>query len=551
MPFDLIRKMSTVVWLLIPILASAQTKIHKWSVYEMTLTASGNSANWYTDSSGGVVATFTGPGGVTRKVPGFWDGGNSFKVRFTPTVEGTWTYRTDSANPGLHGKTGELTCVAALAGKHGFLRTDAQYPYSFVRDDGTRFFMWGQTYYDVVISALTNDNWKEGIGRSLAYGMNKVRMHVYAQTYYRPGAEYSGYPDAQPYLGESTSPDRDRLNISYWRKLDEMVRYMDARGMVADLIITNPYWKNRMYGTDEQNDRFVRYTVSRYAAYTNVIWCLANEWNLSKNYGGDYPQDREDYSRMGSLAAASDPWRAEGKLLRPLSIHNISASIGFEYFDAPWPTYVANQYHNSRLVETPYGDVWGNAGIIYNARLSHQLGRAMPLANDEYGYIGQVHPPLAKKVTMTRTMLRGAIWGIATGGGYGSSGDSRLHPNGMGNPEITGDWLDAQGDYGDIRRLVDFFTKKGIEYWKMSGQNDLLTAGARAYVLAETGRQYVVYAATGGGFSVKLAEGSYKAWRYDPVDGKETSLGIIAGGGVRKFQTPTDHDYTVYLKWIR
>ena len=490
-------------------LAQAQSSVPKWATHELRLTASGDSSNWYADPNAGVTAAFSGPGGVTRNVAGFWDGGNSFTVRFTPWVEGAWTYRTSSPDAGLNGKAGTFTCVAPLAGSHGFLRIDARHPYSFVWDDGTRYFMWGQTYYDVLQPALVNDNWKTSVAKSLEYGMNKLRMHVYAQNFYKPGIEFTKYPDAQPYLGESKDPDRDRLNVPYFRKLDEMVQYMGSRGMVADLIITNPYFANRQFGTAQQNDRFVRYVVARYAAYPNVIWCVANEWDLSsKAYKGVYRQVKADFERMGALVREADPWMAEGAFLRPLSIHNTSR--GFEFFGSSWPTYAINQYGGWNP-DYDNGDQWGNAGIVHN------LGHNMPVVNDEYGYIGQISPKPRIRVNMTRIRLRGALWGIAVAGGYGSAGDFRVTPDSMGNVEITGDWLDAPEEYGDLKRMIDFFTTKGIEYWKMSSRNDLLTAGQRAYVLAEAGRQYVIYAATGGEFSLNLAAGSYNAWRYDPT----------------------------------
>lgn len=519
---------------------TGQTKVPKWSVYELELTASGRSGNWYTDPDGGALVVFTGPGGITRRVAAFWDGGNSFKVRFTPTVEGAWIYRVSSTNPGLNGKTGELTCVARATHDRGFLRIDAKHPNSFVWDDGTRYFMWGQTYYDVLQAALVNDNWKTSIAKSLEYGMNKIRLHVYAQNFYKAGIEFTKYPDAQPYLGGSTNPDRDRLNIPYFRKLDEMVRHMGTVGMVADLIITNPYWNNRQFGTAQQNDRFVRYIVARYAAYPNVIWCVANEWDLSSKgnmYKGVYRQKKADFDRMGALTRKIDPWMAEGAFHRPLSIHNTSRD--FEFFDSAWPTYAVNQYGGWNP-DYEDGDQWGNAGVIHN------LGNRMPVVNDEYGYIGQTFPRPRVRVNITRARLRGAIWGIAVAGGYGSAGDFRVTPDGMGNVEITGDWLDAPEEYGDLKRMIGFFTTKGIEYWKMSSHNGLLAGGGRSYVLAETGRQYVVYAATGGEFTVKLAPGSYNARRFDPVAGTETNLGTVTGG-IRRFSVPTDHDYVVWL----
>src|SRR5262245_14068003 len=113
----------------------------------------------------------------------------------------------------------------------------------------------------------------------------------------------------------------------------------------------------------------------------------------------------------------------------------------------------------------------------------------MPVVNDEYGYIGEASP-----IDLTRTQHRQAMWGIPAAGGYGYDGDFRMEP--MSNAEISGDWTDAS-EYDDIGRLIDFFTSKGLEYWKMSSQNSLKTSGDRVYVLApEPERRYLIYAAT-------------------------------------------------------
>jgi len=471
---------------------------------------------------------------------GFWDGGDSFKIRFAPTREGAWSYRTSSANPGLNNQSGEFACVRSPEGNHGFLRIDAHHPYSFVWDDGTRYFMWCQTFYDVMQPAMVNDNWKASIEKSVAYGMNKVRMHVHAQNFYEPGVEFTKYPDVQPYMGDSKNPNRDQLNNAYWKKLDEMVQFMADRGIVTDLIVTNPYWDNRQFGTAVQNDRLVRYVAARYAAYANVIWCLANEWDLSaggNHYKGTYRQTKADFDRMGKVLRNADAWMSESDFLRPLSIHNTTKD--FEFFGSGWPTNIIIQYGGWNP-DYDNGDEWGNGGIVHN------LGHNMPVVNDEYGYFGQINPKPKVRINMTREKLRGAIWGIATAGGYGSAGDFRITANGMGNVEITGDWLDATEEYGDLKRMIGFFTTKGFEYWKMSSQNGLVAAGTRIYILAETGREYIIYVALGGEFSVGLAPGSYKARLFDPTDGTDTSLGTV-GSGIVKFAVPTSHDYVVYL----
>ncbi len=280
--------------------------VAKWSTYDIDLTASGSSGNWYTDPNGSVVATFTGPGGITQTVSGFWNGNNTFAIRFTPTVEGSWTYTTTSANSGLNNQTGTIDAVAAADDNHGFLRSDPTNPTAFAWEDGTHYFMWGQIYDDIVQTAMVNDNWKTAIDNSLAHGMSKIRMNIYPDSA-SPGwtgndSDWStlihGYPYTVPYTGTSMSPDRDQLNLDYWQKLDEVVSYIESKGMVADLSITNPYNANNMYGTDTQNDRFVNYAVSRYAAYHNVIWNVSWEWNLSPGRGGAYPQNQADYERL-------------------------------------------------------------------------------------------------------------------------------------------------------------------------------------------------------------------------------------------------------------
>jgi len=516
--------------------AASAVEVPKWSTYDITLTASGSSANWYADPNGSVSAAFTGPGGVTQTVRGFWDGGETFKVRFTPEVEGEWTYTTRSQNSGLNGQRGKIAATAALPGCHGFLRIDPHHKDSFVWDDGARYFMEGQTYYDWMYAASVNDNWKTSVDSMLQYGFTKVRFEVYANNL---GDEHNEYPDIQPYVDTSKahrSPDRDSLNIAYWRKLDEMVAYMSAKGMVADLIVTNPYRGNRQYGPAEQNDRFVNYVVARYAAYPNVIWCMSNEWEVSAfaKSAGTNQQHKADYDRMGWLVRNGDPWMSRGQAVRPLSIHNVG--IDFAFFDS-WATYAVIQHHPN----TPTPDAAGNEGIVRNQ------GRGMPVANDEFGYPGWTNPPLKwLQYDVTRPRHRRAMWGIAAAGGYSSTADFREHPNGMGIPESTGDWT-CQPEYDDVKHMVDFFTTKGIEYWKMTSHNELKLAGDRTYVLAEAGRQYVAYVAVGGTIKLNLAPGSYHACLYNPRTGETTDWGTVSGG-VQAFTMPTGtEDWVLHL----
>ncbi|MCX8038777.1 MAG: DUF5060 domain-containing protein, partial [Candidatus Sumerlaeia bacterium] len=85
-------------WGVAPSYSAPETRagdIRQWAVHEITLTASTDFPNPYQDVE--VTAVFTAPDGRTQKtVHGFWDGGRTYKVRFTPTAKGAWTYTIQS-----------------------------------------------------------------------------------------------------------------------------------------------------------------------------------------------------------------------------------------------------------------------------------------------------------------------------------------------------------------------------------------------------------------------------------------------------------------------
>ena len=129
---------------------SAQTAVC-WKRTDIVLTSTADYANPYTDVS--LDAIFTHEDGTEIALYGFWNGGKEFRVRFAPTKEGIWTYRTkcsDSTNIGLHDCTGtifaEKNTGKTELDRHGFIRISDNGRY-FVHDDGTPFFWLGDTQW--------------------------------------------------------------------------------------------------------------------------------------------------------------------------------------------------------------------------------------------------------------------------------------------------------------------------------------------------------------------------------------------------------------------
>ena len=187
---------------------NAPIQASKWSMLEFSLVAESSYDSPYVDIT--VTARFTGPTGsaITKDIQGFWDGGQTYKVRFTPTVAGTWTYSINSI-PADHGLTrsGTINVSEASPVEHGFLRRDPASPYSFIFDDGTHFFMMGQTYYDIVENVAGGGSWKEAVHNSKSYQFDKIRILLYS---WGPARSNGGrlFEDIIPYTGGMTFTNR-------------------------------------------------------------------------------------------------------------------------------------------------------------------------------------------------------------------------------------------------------------------------------------------------------------------------------------------------------
>ena len=83
----------------------------RWGVFEIVL--SGPSAgNPYVDVSLG--ATFA-RNGSSVSVAGFYDGGGTYRIRFMPSQEGSWSFTTTSNVAALSGRTGAFTATSPAA----------------------------------------------------------------------------------------------------------------------------------------------------------------------------------------------------------------------------------------------------------------------------------------------------------------------------------------------------------------------------------------------------------------------------------------------------
>jgi hypothetical protein len=373
----------------IPLTATAQTvSVEQWAIYEITLKGS-SAGNPFVDVE--LTAQFH-QADKTVTVTGFYDGDGVYCVRFMPDRQGQWQYEIRSNRPELNGKRGSFAVTKPSANDHGPVRVRNTFHFAYA--DGTPFFPIGTTCY-----AWTHqgDDLEEQTLATLKQSpFNKVRMCVFPKHY----AYNQNEPMLYPFAG--TPPhtwDFTRFNTRFFRHLEERVGQLRDIGIEAELILFHPYDKghwgfDRMGAADD--DRYLRYIIGRLAAYRNVWWSLANEYDFMKE------KKEADWDRLLKTVAQSDPYHH----LR--SIHNGTLLYNHTH---PWVTHASIQ-NGSAVAD------FGRAGLYRDVYRK-------PVVFDEVKYEGDI-PQRWGHLSAEEMVHR--FWQAVIAGTYVGHGETYRHP---------------------------------------------------------------------------------------------------------------------------
>ncbi|KQV90410.1 alpha-L-rhamnosidase [Massilia sp. Root351] len=308
-------------------------------------------------------ATFT-QGARKVTVPGFYDGGGQYKVRFMPDAVGVWRYETHSNRPELRGHKGQLAAVAPSAGNHGPVRV--RNVRHFAYEDGTPYWQVGTTSYAWAhqTEALEQQTLKTLAGAPF----NKLRMAIF------PNHDDKSEAPRFPFAGQAPKAwDFTRFNPEFFRHLEQRVGQLRDIGVEADLILFHPYDKG-YWGFDRMpadvNERYLRYVVARLSSYRNVWWSMANEFDFLKE------KSMPEWDSYFQTVQASDPYQH----LR--SIHN---AFVFYNHTKPWVTHVsvqsgaiAEDYERAVLLRDVYNKPVVYDEVKYEGNFSRRWGQLKP-----------------------------------------------------------------------------------------------------------------------------------------------------------------------------
>ena len=225
-------------------------------------------------------------------VPGFWDGGSTWRVRFVCPSAGNWQCKTvcsDAQNSALHGRTAQVECTVYGGNldiyKHGFVTTRYGEKY-LTYDDGTPFYYLGDTHWQLaqepveMVAAICEKRVQQGF-TVYESQPNDCRFN----TAVTENVREDGLSDLRA-LDEKFRAIADsgltHANSQFFWPLSGMSRLIEnhggwtepkLKGMLGTKKVTMPDLSDTAKAYLE---RISRYWVARFGAYP-VIWTLGQE----------------------------------------------------------------------------------------------------------------------------------------------------------------------------------------------------------------------------------------------------------------------------------
>lgn len=327
-------------------------------------------------------------GDIEIRVGGFYDGDGRYVIRFLPPKPGTWEFRTLSTARSLDGHAGTITVEPSSA--PGPVRVAETFHFAYANGEvyrpvGTTLYAWTHQSQELQEQTL------ETLEKS---AFTKVRMCVFPKAFIFNDNE----PELYPFNRDGDTWDSSRFNPAYFRHLEKRIRDLEDLGIQADVILFHPYdrWGFQDLGK-AADDRYLRYVVRRLAAFPNVWWSLANEYDFMTT------KRREDWERFAQIVTRED--HAD----HLLSIHNGTRMYDYS---AEWATHCSIQkvdYYKTAERVTDMREQWGK-----------------PVVLDEIGYEGDLEYEWG---SLSAPEVVRRAWETTLRGGYYTHGETYYDDN--------------------------------------------------------------------------------------------------------------------------
>ncbi len=526
MKCSLVVALSIAISLAWDVAGAATVACRTWEKVEIVLQADNAYENPYKDVT--VWVDLTGPG-FQKRCYGFWDGGNTFRVRIVTTGPGWWNWVSGSnqTDSGLNGRKGTFASTewsaiekAGNSCRRGMVRPTAN-GRAFEYADGTPFFLLGDTWWSVGTFRYPwrEDDKRRSIGSDSGFqdyvrfareqGFNCIAMiaafpnwandgqPAHLQTVdgivLRSAWQQAGTNSAKDMHDEAGNrafllpgkvpgyeqvfPDLDRINPAYFRSLDRKIDYLNANGIIPFIEVARrdigQGWK-KYHKWPDSYTRYIQYVWSRYQASI----CFFSPIHF------DSP---------GATISADD-WNAAAN------------AVIDKYGPPPFGTLVSCNSNPSSLRNFGHADKakWLTFHQIGNGQRTHnsyellteifRTAPPMPAINGEPYYAGMERPGWERDVNavgeegapggslLSDLYCRSAMYGSVLSGGlgghiYGAGGwDGGLWGGNIEPQAKTRIWEVIQWPSGSqMRHLARFVLSEGRTYQKLVPHAELVS----------------------------------------------------------------------------
>jgi Protein of unknown function (DUF4038)/Domain of unknown function (DUF5060)/Putative collagen-binding domain of a collagenase len=577
---------------------------HVWEKREIQLKATNSYQNPYTGVT--VWVDLKGPG-FHKRVYGFWDGGNSFRVRMLATAPGewSWTSGSDPADPGLGGKTGAFSAVpwtesekAENLCRRGFVRPTPN-GHAFELADGTPFLLLGDTWWSTpsVRFRWTDDDTQHPMGPDATFkdmvrfrraqGFNSVAMVAAFPNWENDGkpsnltmndadhtlirsawadpktksAKEQSNEGGRPFLFPGRVPgyedvfaDVDRLNPAYFQYLDKKIDYLNSQGFVPFIEMTRrdsgPAWK-KYYQWPDSYTRFIEYIFSRYQANNVLLSPVHYDWFIDTI-------PREYYNQAASLVIDKYGPPAFGTLAST----NSNPSTIVNWGHPSWLTF--HQTGNQR----PHDYYWHMTEIFRSKPAMPGVAGEPYYAGDRYNP-REIVPYYAEGGTPRDSLYnRSSMYGNFLSGGfgghiYGADGiwQANIEPEARVKMWEAFPWESA----AQVKYLRTFAFSNGARYRDLEPDADLVTPNKNPQLMSYEGWAFAARTPERDFFLVFLEKGApqarvrgavpdaqYQAQWFNPRNGEWSNVGsgvvtAAATGWIDLPAQPTPEDWGLRL----
>ncbi|MCP4643192.1 MAG: DUF4038 domain-containing protein [bacterium] len=494
----------------------------------------------------------TSPRGTERRIPAFWAGDGTWRVRLSSPEEGAHTFRTECSNAGdagLHDQHGTLE-VAPYTGpnpllKHGRMRV-AEDKRHFEHTDGTPFFWLGDTWW---MGLSTRLDWPDGVKELAADRVQKGYnvIQIVAGPY--PDMDVTDARGCNE-AGLPFEADFARINAAYYDAADKKIAYLVDNGLMPCIVGMWGYYLPQL-GVDRAK-RFWRHLVARYSAYP-VAWCICGEagmaYYLSENRKADETFQKHGWSEVTRYVRDIDGYD------NTITIH--PTQYGRDQVDDP-------AILDFEMLQTGHSDLDSVPNTAASMAKSVAREPVMPVIDSEVNYEGILGRcwQNVQRLCFYHSVLNGAaghtygangIWQMSTEAEpYGPSPHGRCWGNTPWREAAQLPGSRQVGHGGVLMRQFPWWQLESHPEWVGAEPGDTNAYAPRAVGIP--GKLRIVYVPLlWDPPTIRDLEpnAAYTAWYFDPCTGQRTDLGPVtpdADGTWTPPLPPEVHDWVVVLE---